>query len=108
AVSSCRQEAGAEGRARAAPPLSPADADRAGRRREDPPRGSGGGRGDGRIFGRRLVRLPGGAQRSRPGLPTIASTVDGGSELAEGLGDKRPLLVLDNCEQLLPGIAMKG
>src|SRR5438067_2793485 len=40
-------------------------------------------------------------------VPTIASTVDGGSELAEGLGDKRPLLVLDNCEQLLPGIAMK-
>ena len=39
--------------------------------------------------------------------PTIASAVDGGGELNEALGDKRLLLVLDNCEQLLPGIAMK-
>src|SRR6266550_3980158 len=39
--------------------------------------------------------------------PTIASTVDGGGELNEALGDKRLLLVLDNCEQLLPRLAMK-
>ncbi|TML44280.1 MAG: adenylate/guanylate cyclase domain-containing protein [Actinobacteria bacterium] len=37
--------------------------------------------------------------------PTIASAVDGGDELIEALGDRRLLLVLDNCEQLLPGIA---
>jgi predicted ATPase len=39
--------------------------------------------------------------------PTIASTLDGGGDLIQVLGDKRLLLVLDNCEQLLPGIAMK-
>jgi predicted ATPase len=37
--------------------------------------------------------------------PTIASTVDSGGELTEALGDRRLLLVLDNCEQLLPAIA---
>ena len=99
---------------RAAPERRPpAHAHRPGRHRQDAARAPGGGRGRGRLRRRRLV---GPARRaSRPGARPPAHRADARRDraarppledvLAEMLGGKRMLLLLDNAEHLLPDAA---